>query len=158
MAYITSEQVKEMRDMIKKAFPAARGWKWSVTREHHTAVCASLMQYPEGYNFPDYEQVNIYWFDNPGVNGKTHFGEKETKVLQKVNKILHTGHWDHSDIMTDYFSCSHYVHLHIGKWDRPAVKVAPKASRKQKAIPAPAGDNYTAAEFERVAEFIGINF
>ena len=159
MAYITSEQVKEMRNLIKAAFPAKDGWKWSVTKEHHSSVIAALMEYPEGYDFGEgYQQVNHYWFERNET-----FGKRETAVLKKVNEILHIGHWDESDIMTDYFHCSHYVNLHIGKWDRPAVAVKPKAAkvRKAKAAPkaarvaAPAGSE---RDYLRVAEFIGIQF
>ncbi len=164
MAYITSEQVKEMRDMIKKAFPASKGWKWSVTKEHHSAVVAALMQYPAGYDFhvdkDGYQQVNHYWFDKPNVDGEMHYGKKETKVLQKVNEILHTGHWDESDIMTDYFDCSHYVILHIGKWDRPAVQAKPKASKAKTVVKKAVTSAYTQRDkdFLMVADFIGIQY
>ena len=126
------------------------------------------MQFPAGYDFaierregdtssPLYTQLNHYHLDNSGL------GAKEIKVLKKVNEILHIGHWDKSDLMTDYFHCSHYVNMHIGKWDRPAVQAAPKARkvRKAKAAPkaavkaAPAGSDW---EYKRVAEFIGIQF
>jgi len=162
MAYITSEQVKDMRNQIKKAFPAKDGWKWSVTKEHHSSVTAALMQFPSNYDFAIkregndtsdelYTQLNHYYLDTCGL------GKKEIAVLKKVNDILHTGHWDESDSMTDYFHCSHYVSLHIGKWDRPAVKAAPKSSHKNE-NPAPKSATYTAAEYERVAEFVGIQF
>lgn len=123
MAYITIDQVKEMRNTIKKAFPTAKGWKWSVTRQHYSSVCATLMQYPQGYDFGEgSQQVNHFHFERDET-----YGKKETAVFKKVTDILHTGHWDKSDIMTDYFHCSHYVSLNIGKWDRPAIQAKPKA-------------------------------
>jgi hypothetical protein len=153
MAYITAEQVKEMREMIKKEFPASKGWKWSVMREHHSAVCAALMQYPAGYSFPDYEQLNHFHLES-----NSRLGDKEKKVLKRVNEILHTGHWDDSDIMTDYFSCSHYVHLHVGKWDKPAVMTAPKIPTPKKVPTKVAESSRYENDFLKVAEFIGIQF
>ena len=149
MAYITSEQVKEMRTLIKKAFPAKDGWKWSVTKRDHSQVTASLMQYPAEYDFPDYQQVNHYWLDRA-----SEFGPKETAVLKKVNEILHIGHWDESDAQVDYFCCSHYVSLNIGKWDKPAVKATPKKTTKvtRKAKKPEFSDD----EYLAVADFIGI--
>ena len=65
MAYITAEQVKEKRNLIKKAFPAKEGWKFSVTREHHSSIIIAIMQYPDNYNFgTEHVQVNHYHFND----------------------------------------------------------------------------------------------
>ena len=168
MAYITSEQVKEMREKIKAAFPAKDGWKWSVTKRDHSVVTAALMQFPAGYDFaikrPEgstgselYTQLNHYHLDTCGL------GKRETAVMKKVNEILHIGHWDKSDIMTDYHHCSHYVYLHIGKWDKPAVQAAPKVRKARKATNAPKETRKAAPagserDYLRIADFIGINY
>jgi hypothetical protein len=124
MAYITTEEVKEKRDLIKKAFPAKEGWKFSVTREHHSSIVISLMQYPDSYNFgQSYQQINHYHLDNCGL------GDDEKEVLKKVNEIAHIGWWDKSDIMTDYFNTAFYVNLQIAKWDRPATVVPAKVKK-----------------------------
>lgn len=169
MAFITSEQVKDMRNMIKKAFPASKGWKWSVTKEHHSSVNATLVQFPAGYDFAIkregqdtsddlYTQLNYYYLDESGL------GKREVAVMKKVNEILHTGHWDKSDIQTDYFNCAHYMSLHIGKWDKPAVQ-APKKVKKvvrkaapKKVVPTTVKAAGSEREFLSVAAFIGIQF
>ena len=167
MAYITSETVKEFRNQIKAAFPASKGWKWSVTKEHHSSVTCALMQFPAGYDFaikregndtsnPLYTQLNHYYLENSSL------GKKEIAVLNKVKDILFSKHWDKSDIMTDYFNCAYYVNMHIGKWDKPAVQAAPKkpASTPRKARNATNENNptMTTAQAESIAAFIGIQF
>lgn len=39
--------------------------------------------------------------------------------LNEVLAILKIGHYDKSDIMTDYFNCAWYIHINIGQWDKP---------------------------------------
>ena len=121
MAYITTEQVKEKRVLLKKAFPAKHGWRFSVTREHMSSINISIMQYPDNYDFnTPHNCVNHFYIKD------SDFGENEKEVLLKINEIAHLGHWDDSDMMTDYFNCAFYVNLSIGKWDKPAVSVHSK--------------------------------
>lgn len=126
MAYITTEQVQEKRKMLKEAFPAKDGWKLSVTKEHYTSINIAIMQYPEGYDFgTKYEQINHYCIDD-----YTNFGDKEKAVLKKISDIAHIGHWDESDIMTDYFDCAFYINIQIGKWDKQPVQAALKGKKQ----------------------------
>lgn len=163
MAYITSEQIKSFRNQIKAAFPASKGWKWSVTKKHHSSVICALMQFPAGYDFaikregndtsnPLYSQLNHYYLDNSGL------GKKEIAVLKKVKEILHSEHWDESDIMTDYFNCAYYVNMHIGKWDKPATQAPAKAKKPASKPSTPASTTMNTAQAESIAAFIGIQF
>lgn len=43
------------------------------------------------------------------------------EYLQKVYDIMLDGHRDDSDIMTDYFCCSWYNSIEIGKWNKPYI-------------------------------------
>lgn len=117
MAYITKEQISEKRVAIKKAFPAKKGWKFSVRNENHSTLAVDIMQYPKEYDFGERASVNHFWIDD------SDFGEKEKAVLKEINDIMHEGHWDKSDSMSDYFHCSWYNSLAIGKWNKPAVSV-----------------------------------
>ncbi len=160
MAYISAAEVKVIRDNIKAAFPVKDGWKFSVRGDNHTAVRVALMAYPKGYEFPGHASVNHYHIDR-----MESVGDKEKEVLKKVSAIVHEKHWDKSDIMTDYFNCAFYVTIEIGKWDKDAVMVEPKAKKApKKATPkaAPvaksARDIRRENDFLKVAEFIGIVF
>jgi len=121
MAWITKEQVAEKRAAIKKAFPLKEGWKFSVRKQHSSSIAIDLMQFPKEYNFKGEDSVNQYWIDE---NAESHgWGEKEVAVIKKMKEIAYDGHWDESDIQSDYFHCAWYVNLGIGHWDKPAVGV-----------------------------------
>ena len=40
------------------------------------------------------------------------------EYLQEVYALMQEGHWDESDIQSDYFNCSWYNRIQIGKWDK----------------------------------------
>ena len=117
MAYITTEKVKQMRDKLKELFPAKKGWKFSVTREHYSKVNCSILTAPFDLRLDTnktYEDVNQYYVkerynDNPATK----------EVLLNILKVLNTDNYDNSDVQTDYFEVGHYVSLSIGKWDKP---------------------------------------
>ena len=57
-------------------------------------------------------QVNHYWLD-------TSFSGVALEYLEKLKAIMSVDHWDKSDIQSDYFHCSFYMNIDIGKWDKP---------------------------------------
>ncbi len=60
-----------------------------------------------------YLQINPYWYQD-------HFSNKVTKkFLDEVFRALNTGNHDNSDIQTDYFDVGWYVHVNVGKWNKP---------------------------------------
>ena len=56
-------------------------------------------------------QVNHYYLDRQ-------FTGKALEFLQKAYAIMLEGHKDDSDVMTDYFNCSWYNHINVGKWNK----------------------------------------
>ena len=56
--------------------------------------------------------VNQYYLDSS-------FSGVALEYLEKVKEIMYADHWDHSDIQTDYFNCSYYVNIDIGRWNKP---------------------------------------
>ena len=58
--------------------------------------------------------VNPYWYHE-------HFTGDCLQFLKDVFAVLQDGNHDNSDIMTDYFDVGWYVHVKIGKWDKPYV-------------------------------------
>jgi hypothetical protein len=66
----------------------------------------------------DYLQVNTYWYHE-------HFSGIAKEFLSEIIPAMKgPDFYDHSDIMTDYFSCSHYIDIHVGKWNKPYVVTA----------------------------------
>lgn len=64
-----------------------------------------------------YLDVNPYWYHE-------HFTGKAKAFLDEVIPALKgPDYFDHSDAMVDYFHCSHYYGVSIGKWDKPYALV-----------------------------------
>jgi hypothetical protein len=64
---------------------------------------------------PENLDVNLYWLDD-------HYDGKVLDFLKEMSSALKgENYFDKSDIMTDYFHCSHYMDLKIGKWDKPYI-------------------------------------
>ena len=58
-------------------------------------------------------QINNYWY-------RDHFSNKViVKFLDEILWALNNGNHDNSDIMTDYFDVGWYVHVNVGKWNKP---------------------------------------
>ena len=123
---------KEARRDLKAALPNC---KFSVTISRFSmgqAMDVALMAAPsDPFAGEDkgttYSQLNQYTFlrdwepDEDGnvySNGCTMTAEG-AEMLTKAIKIATKHHWDDSDPMTDYFSTNFYIHLSVGKWDKP---------------------------------------
>ena len=59
-----------------------------------------------------YMQVNPYHYQN-------HFTGKAKSFMHELHQALNTGNHDNSDIQTDYFDVGWYVHVNVGKWNKP---------------------------------------
>lgn len=116
MAYISPEDVKVIRNNIKKAFPAKDGWKFSVTNEDYSLVKVAIMKAPTEYGFDGFEGINRHQ-----IESKYKDQPKSKEMLIKLYGIIAEKHWDESDSMTDYFHCSFYITMSIGKWDKDCV-------------------------------------
>jgi hypothetical protein len=58
-----------------------------------------------------YIQVNQYYLDSS-------FSGLSLEYLEKAKAIMYADHWDKSDPSTDYFNCSYYVSINIGRWNK----------------------------------------
>ncbi|QMV49750.1 MAG: DnaJ [Cryophage ML09] len=111
MPYITANEVKEMRKQIKELYPNI---KVSVTKNPHSStVNCYLLESDIDFGLT-YQQVNHYYIGE-------HYTGAARSMLEAISTILHQGHFDKSDSMTDYFYCSWYIHIQIGKYDHPYV-------------------------------------
>lgn len=136
MAYMSQEKKAEIVANLKKAL-AGSNVKWTVSVHHHSTICLSIASGPidfaESYNrlgvlqsrYPgDFQpctnnhlQVNQYHY-------RDHYDGEALAFLEKAIPCLFgSGYFDRSDIQTDYFDCSWYVRVDIGKWNKPYVKI-----------------------------------
>ena len=113
MPYISAEEVKQKRSAIKKAFP---GFKFSITREHHSSIKVNILEAPLNLltNGKTYEQINHYYI------GEHYKDAPEIKeILLKVYEIMTEGRKIISKD-ADYGSIQNfYTNISIGRWDRP---------------------------------------
>ena len=135
MAYISVEDVKMIRNALKKEMPQ---YKFSVVRDHHSSVSISMMKGPAFAEFEyfdryageykkgtlgqndGYDQINTYHTGD-------FYGEENAKIFDKIVKIAKTAPtkkwYDDSDAMTDYFDTAYYVHLNVGKFGKDSEVV-----------------------------------
>ena len=134
MAYISTDDVKHIRNTLKKEFPK---YKFSVRRDSIYSVTVSFMKGP---SFKDWEYRDRYTGEmkvgslNDGEHHQiNHFyttdfyGIENAKILDKVYRIMKVAPalnggkawYDNSDAMTDYFDTAYYMHIEVGKWDKP---------------------------------------
>jgi len=61
----------------------------------------------------DYIDVNPYHYDK-------HFSGTAKQFLDEVMAAMRgPDYFDHSDAQSDYWHCSHYYDINIGRWDKP---------------------------------------
>ena len=131
MAYINAEEVKAIRNQLKKELPQ---YKFAVRKGsggHNVNVTfvkgpafeefeyydRYAGEYKKGNLNEGYHQVNHYWV-------KESAGEKNAPVFEKVIEIIKTAPfkagvgdmwYNNSDIMTDYFDVAYYFDINVGK-------------------------------------------
>ena len=130
MAYINAEEVKAIRNLLKKELPE---YKFGVRKgSGGHSVGVTFLKGPkfaphkvfDRYEHVEkdvdlnegYHQVNQYWVEE-------NVGKKNAKVMNKVIEIIKTApmlaggkEWyNNSDIMTDYFDVAYYFDINIGK-------------------------------------------
>jgi len=62
--------------------------------------------------------VNTYWFH------EQFDGVAKEFLTEMVAAMKGPEFFDHSDSMTDYFHCSHYIDINIGQWNKPYTLAA----------------------------------
>ncbi len=108
MAYITSQEVAQIRKTLKARFP---NLKLSVTRRNHSTVDVDILAGDLHFTKP-YEQINHYYLDK----------YENAETLQIITDICMKGNHDNSDSQSDYFDVGWYFSLSVGRWDKPYVQ------------------------------------
>ena len=129
MAFMSQEQKAKFAPKIK-ALCKEYGVTGTLSVRHHSTIVLTISKgsidffgsmidrfgQPLVDDHRGHCQVNNYHIDS-------HYVGVANAFLRKANAILHEGHRDDSDPMTDYFNCSWYVNINIGKWDKPYILV-----------------------------------
>ena len=133
MAYVSQEMKAKLAPTIK-AICKKYGIKASLAVRNHSSLVLNVKQGDidfignfnkvAGARHPDRVnpaagsiQVNTYWYHE-------HFDGKAKEFLSEIIPAMKgPDFFDHSDIQTDYFHCSHYIDVNIGKWNQPYALV-----------------------------------
>lgn len=116
MAYITKDEVKNVRELLKKEFPK---FKFSVSGGNSLELKVAIMKGPEDFTavlgewkHTDINQYHLYQYG------------KFEKLFEKMLNMMKSQNWfDKSDMSTDYFHVAYYMSLSIGKWNKPYEQV-----------------------------------
>jgi hypothetical protein len=134
MAYVSQEKKASLAPAIK-ALLKQYNLKGTLSVSHHSTLVLPIksgkIDFIKNYNdtnrnkarpshlpFVDQAdsiQVNPYWCHE-------HFtGNAKKFLVAVINAMKGPDFFDESDSMTDYFHCSHYVEVNIGRWNKPYV-------------------------------------
>lgn len=124
MAYVSQEMKKALAPNIK-AVLKKYGLKGSIAVRHHMSLVVNIRAgkldfmnaiASDGYVPNGYIQVNPYWIDE-------NYNDPDVRACLKelVAALKGPDYFDESDAMVDYFHCSHYIDINVGRWDKPYV-------------------------------------
>lgn len=131
MAYISQERKKVIAAALKRVVPA--GWKYSLSIDNHSSLNFNLKSAPvDIIGHINEVRVNAYEWGQPAqpikdstcINHKWMERALKGELLQTFQAIvdaLNGGNHDNSDSQSDYFDVGWYVHVNVGKWDKPFV-------------------------------------
>jgi hypothetical protein len=130
MAYITTEEVRAIRNELKNRFPTM---KFSVRKDDGLAVTVSILSGDCDFsdielrnfitgdivNFSGYMQVNHHHLANYGDH--QHLLGEILDVIKTAPANAEGGRawYNNSDAMVDYFDTAFYIHMEIGRRNRP---------------------------------------
>ena len=139
MAYVSQELKSKLSPTIK-AICKKYKVKASVAVRHHSTLVLNVksgkIDFIENYIKTDADKVaankmspdtiahirknqsldvNTYW-------AHEHYSGKARQFLtEMISAMKGPEFFDHTDAQTDYFHCSHYIDINIGKWDKPYI-------------------------------------
>lgn len=116
MGYLSTEQVKAIRNEIKNVLTPKDGFKISVTRDSYYGVNVNIMVSPIKFD-KDYKSINHYYLDR--IEDKN-----ERTVFELINKAIIRAvgisyDRNYGDPGADYCDYNYYKSFYIGRWDKP---------------------------------------
>ena len=139
MAYVSQELKSKLSPKIK-AICKKHGVKASIAVRHHSTLVLNVksgkIDFIENYIKTDADKiaankmsadtiahirknqsldVNTYW-------AHEHYSGKARQFLtEMIAAMKGPDFFDETDAQVDYFHCSHYIDINIGKWDKPYI-------------------------------------
>jgi len=122
MPYLSTEQVKIRRQIIRKMFP---DFKISVRSKNYSSICVDVLSGPldllkdcnEHTRKNGNERINHYYYKEHYKN----FPEK-VEMFDKIMEVANKGNGIES-VDGDYGNIPNfYINIEIGRWDTPYVQ------------------------------------
>ena len=138
MAYVSQELKSKLVPNIK-AICKKYGVQASVSVDHHSTLCLNIKSAKIDFigSMHEVVQRNPHRITNGFVSKsidhisvntfhyKNHFDGKALEFLDEIVPALQgPDFFDETNISTDYFHCSHYIEINVGKWDKPFVYIS----------------------------------
>lgn len=141
MAYITKSEVQEKRKLIS-ALCKEYGIQATVSGANSSTLTVTIRKgwidflgnYVDtvGNNWLNCQQQkdNALFHKNKGYfKVNEYYIEKQFSgialdFMLELLQIMKIGHYDNSDIMTDYFDIAWYIGINVGEWNKPYVLIA----------------------------------
>lgn len=134
MAYVTEEIITKARAALK-ALNKEYGVKATLSGKGDSTLHLTIAEGPIDFigNYCETVAINrrmhdtqqvIDWVQreqNISVNQyyvDSSFSGIALEYLEKAKAIMYTDHWDKSDSQSDYFHCSYYIDMRVGRWNK----------------------------------------
>lgn len=121
MAYVSKEMKAEIAPVVKKIL-TKYGLKGTLSVRNYSALVLTISKGKLDF-IKAYEEatgrkvtnidVNVYHINN------TYSGKMAKCLTELVEALKGPRYFNHSDAMTDYFHCSHYIDINVGRWNKP---------------------------------------
>lgn len=115
MAYMSKEEIKEIRNLIKQSF--SKEYKFSITSYHYSGVNIALIKSPIKHESP-YTQVNEYHLESQFKDNQELLN-LFNKILTITNRVKPYYDRNANDPSADYGDSNYFLNLSIGKYDQP---------------------------------------
>jgi hypothetical protein len=121
MAFVSQDDKAKLAPAIK-AVLKKHGVKGSIGVRHHSTLVVTLQSGSIDFG-SDYIQVNHHHIET-----SERYSPEAKAFLTELVAAMYSEDWfDRSDSQTDYFHCSYYLSVNVGKWNKPYICTAPVA-------------------------------
>ena len=126
MAYVSRELVGQIKKGIKENFSTKDGWRITIKKSSSlSSVRATIRKAPRKFHDALKKICNEEALETKEIFSSLsgyHINQDEylKEIYFKLEEVLKTdSYFDKSDIMTDYFNCSHYIEIYVGEYGKP---------------------------------------
>jgi len=128
MAYISQEEKKKLAPQIKSILKKY-GMRGSISIRNHSTLVVKIFkgELDVMQNAWDNSRNKVQQFPHERSHylqvrrGDMFSGKVKEFFSELLAAMRGPNYFDHSDIMSDYFHCSHYYQVNVGEWNKPYV-------------------------------------